>query len=350
MILPKAPQKTAILMDIQKRSLGFLYGSDWHYLDHLAPFCSLLSIPLVVTDNHVLIMAQRFYPSLVVTYLSPLSFSQNLCSLCDILFTCLPKGYIELLFFFEQLQHKKKLLTIWLPHGNSDKDNLEGLANETMILSYGKQMKDRLQEKNLLKKLFQLISIGNFRSLFFYKQLPFYTKQVFPKITFPKNRQTILFAPTWNATPIEKTVKELLEKLPQAYNVLIKLHPNSLHNPNIFSIQERYRKNASIKFIDKIPTIFPILSTVDILITDASSIAYDFLFFDRPIFFLNAQNTPMTKTGYRSSPTTLCQDLVKPDLFQEARKSLYLYAFSQTCSEKMLIQKIEAACKRYFAL
>ena len=30
---------------------GLIYGPDLHHLDHLAPICSLMNIPLIVTEK-----------------------------------------------------------------------------------------------------------------------------------------------------------------------------------------------------------------------------------------------------------------------------------------------------------
>jgi hypothetical protein len=41
------------------KSAGFIYGPLEHHLDHLAPFCSLMQLPLVLTDEELLEKAGR---------------------------------------------------------------------------------------------------------------------------------------------------------------------------------------------------------------------------------------------------------------------------------------------------
>jgi CDP-glycerol glycerophosphotransferase (TagB/SpsB family) len=65
----------------------------------------------------------------------------------------------------------------------------------------------------------------------------------------------------------------------------VKLHPYVL-NQYLNSI-ENVKKYSNIVFYNTQGDIYPILKNIDILITDYSSIAYDFMLLDRPIIFFN---------------------------------------------------------------
>ena len=145
--------------------------------------------------------------------------------------------------------------------------------------------------------------------------------------------KTILYAPTWNHSDVVADLPLLLKNLPPNYNLLVKLHPNTLNK--LPHLPEQY---PDIPFISDIPTIFPILDKTDILITDTSSIAYDFLAFDRPLYFFTSDRTPIHRTGYITSPKTLPKDLERPDIFDDARKELYSYTFHKSFPQDLLSQ------------
>src|ERR1700689_2362026 len=55
-----------IMRMMRSNSVGLLYGPLHHHLDHLAPFCSLKGIPLVITEETIAKQAQLYYPDLKI--------------------------------------------------------------------------------------------------------------------------------------------------------------------------------------------------------------------------------------------------------------------------------------------
>lgn len=98
---------------------GLIYGNDPHYIDHLAPLCSLLEIPLIVTDEEIKESLDIFYPKLAVIYIDTLSATSYVAEHYDILFYCGARAFFDDIFFFQQKLMNKKIHTIWCPHGNS---------------------------------------------------------------------------------------------------------------------------------------------------------------------------------------------------------------------------------------
>lgn len=330
------------------KSAGFLYGLDLHHLDHLAPFCNLMKIPLIFTNGIAFSMAKEFYPGIKIKLYSPLTFSEEILINYDVIFTCLPKELIDPLFFFDEHKLRKKILSIWIPHGNSDKDNLAGLKNEKIILAYGKQMIDIMTKKEVLSKVFQSIIIGNYRAHFFEDKKKLSLGVLKKKLTFLNKQKTVLYAPTWNDSPVEEHLHYILKNLPSNINLFVKLHPNTLTKNFHSRFKELYEEKPNIKFIDNVPTIFPILDKTDILITDISSIAYDFLYFDKPIFFLSRAKSPIHLTGRLTSIETLFEDIRNKDTKTEARKALYNYAFSHQVHFESLTSIIKNTYETYF--
>lgn len=101
-------------------------------------------------------------------------------------------------------------------------------------------------------------------------------------------KETILYAPTWKGKDVRKANNDMLQiigdlqylerKVGDQYNILIKVHPflykKAIAHPEI--------KNQLVPdFIDS----NELLATIDLLITDYSSIFFDFLVTGRPILF-----------------------------------------------------------------
>src|SRR6267154_2464648 len=125
---------------------GLIYGPELHHLDHLAPLCCVMNIPLIVTEEKIAEFAKRYYPDLVVVLSDYMSVPQYLVSHFDIIFYSMPRDLFDEIFFLTQKLSQKRIHTVWCPHGNSDKGNsifyMEALKKEEAALVYGKQMID----------------------------------------------------------------------------------------------------------------------------------------------------------------------------------------------------------------
>lgn len=112
-----------------------------------------------------------------------------------------------------------------------------------------------------------------------------------------KTQKTLLYAPTyrsvkgsesWPINPLFESEIDLLKKYLNENNItfMIKPHPNEinefnkLESKNIKVISSNWLENNKINF-------YSILSMIDILITDYSSIHYDFILSNKPIIFFN---------------------------------------------------------------
>jgi CDP-glycerol glycerophosphotransferase (TagB/SpsB family) len=104
-----------------------------------------------------------------------------------------------------------------------------------------------------------------------------------------KTKKIVLYAPTFRDTKedvFKKDTQRLLLKLNnfcRENNVLFIFKPHS-NSVKIFK-DEKNKKLSNIYFATENQDIYPFLSSVDILITDYSSIFSDFLLLDRPIIF-----------------------------------------------------------------
>jgi hypothetical protein len=319
---------------------------DTHILDHIAPLCFILDIPMYIGDETTYLIAKKYYPQVNI-------------NLCKNVFNFLTKNFQTLISC--KLWHPslflihEKIKFIFCPHGNSDKgfinkSLLQAYAFQGGLFLYGNQQLDNLKKLNILKSLPPYKKIGNFRYSFYLNQKAFYDdlaqKEIFSKIN-PKNK-TILYVPTWkdseNSTSFFSICKKLIKTLPKDYNLIIKVHPLlEKRDPSLFyqTLPENLPSNVLIL---NTPLVFPILEKIDILLGDFSSIGYDFLIFEKPMFFIdhlqrNSKTSSLNlhkcgisipKTHYNNIYSFIEKNLSwKKSLKQ---KKMFLYAFGKTLS------------------
>jgi teichoic acid glycerol-phosphate primase len=342
-------------MTAQSRAAGLIYDPHVHHLDHLGPLCALMGIPLLVTEKKIEELALKYYPNLTVVLCDYMTLSEWVVSHFEILFYSMPRDLFDEIFFFAQKLLQKKVHTIWCPHGNSDKGAqifyMEALKKEEAALLYGKQMIDYFQRKNVYDQLKGHVLVGNYRHAFYLENKAYYDALAEREIQrkLPKAEKTLLYAPTWqdyeSSTSFFDAASPLIEKLPSRHNLIIKLHPNLVLQEEfkVEALIDKYSGRDNVLFLTEFTPVYPILQLADIYIGDMSSIGYDFLTFNRPMFFLNqnardAQNDAglyLFRCGIEipledyPSIHKMIDNYFKFELrnFAEIRKEVYDYAF-----------------------
>ncbi|NGX39809.1 MAG: hypothetical protein KR126chlam1_01142 [Chlamydiae bacterium] len=283
---------------------GLIVGPEYHHLDHLAPLCSLLDLPLLVTDQEMASIAKKYYPDLSLCHFVEEEIPERVIQEFDTILYSTPRVLFDELFFFAEAFHQKKIRTVWCPHGNSDKGRgttafMEGLKEEETLLTYGPRIEVFLREKGIEGTF---LRVGNYRLNYFEKHRKFYNhlmKDILPE----KAKHTLLYAPTWQDGEKNSSFTDLWEKgfseIPSDYTLLVKLHPNLYRQypDQIAEMQSKAPKQ--VHFLENLPPIYPLLSHIDLFIGDAaSSIGYDFLYFKKPmLLFSNENDPPLAKAG-----------------------------------------------------
>lgn len=339
------------------RSAGLLYGPEAHHLDHLAVICLLMQIPLIITDEEIAEDARAYYPDLTVIEVDTIGVAALVVERFEVIFYTMPRLLFEEIFFFAQQFNRKKIHTIWCPHGNSDKGHasifMEALELEEIALVYGPKMVDFLIQKQVFHQLKAHVVTGNLRYTFYRKNKPFYDQIVEEKISKKMGPalKTLLYAPTWQdsegSSSFFDATPGLIDQLPENCNLIIKLHPNLLYQGDgkTERILHRYEDHPHVLFLTKFPPVYPLLDLVDVYIGDMSSIGYDFLIFNKPMFFFNQNNRdPESDQGlylFRCGIEVKREDyphfytIMKKHLssdtrqFTPIRKEVYDYAFGK---------------------
>lgn len=116
-------------------------------------------------------------------------------------------------------------------------------------------------------------------------------------------RPTALYAPTYSeASSLHLAGPEIVRALDAAgFNVLVKLHDRSLdRDPRYhggidwrarFAAVAAASPSRRIHFVER-PDACPVLAAADVMVTDHSSIGFEYLLLDRPLIVFDAPNLP----------------------------------------------------------
>ncbi|MBA3958089.1 MAG: CDP-glycerol glycerophosphotransferase family protein [Parachlamydiaceae bacterium] len=351
-------------MHIEKKGIGINPSSLTHYIDHLAVICIIMDIPLLFIDEEDFILAKKYYPELKAEWAAYEELTpEYLIARYDVLYMSdlwdrhtFHEKYAPL-----EKQYKKQLRHVHCPHGFSDKAfYLRKCANEDITLIYGQNMCDMLKKEGVFEQLNQYVITGNYRYTYFKKHRSFFDKIVKDEILskFEKQQPLILYAPTWldleESTTFFDAASFLLDNLPDHYNMLVKLHPRlELDDVALYyQILGKYELKKNILFLKDFPLVFPILAYTDIYIGDTSSVGYDFLAFNKPMFFLNKQpqnptlfqcGTVITPADYHNLYKIIASQLPQNQL-SPIRSQLYEYTFGPEIPFEQIKQNIIQAC------
>jgi len=126
--------------------------------------------------------------------------------------------------------------------------------------------------------------------------------EIIKKYNLDENKQTVLYAPTWihNSNlikndfmnPKNNSFIKFLDTISSNLNInlIFRPHLNTVYSKNDVSFINAL-KNISFMPQDKYDSVEDFLVISDILITDYSSIAFDYMLLDRPVLFLNTPSS-----------------------------------------------------------
>ena len=318
-----------------KRSAAIHTGPFTH-LDHLVPVCLTFDLPLLVTDERAYAIGKEFYPQILFQLMDPAELSlEYMARSFDIIYTCGKFWALELRPLLE-LFHSKQMRFVFCPHGNSDKEALlqkhHRPISQDSALVYGPQM-----EALMARSAEQLITIGNLRQKYYAQEKAHFDRLFKEKIPLNPSKKTILYAPTWETkatgSSFISSASAVIDQLNGEYNLLVKPHPllEETHPAHYYRMEGKCAALADVHFIDAFPAIYPILEHTDIYLGEHSSVGYDFLFYNRPMFFLSEKEGTLQRCGESVKPEELKQK-IKSDqrgLFG-IREEIYKQAFGKS--------------------
>lgn len=319
------------------RSVVFNTGPDYHLLDHIAPLAEQLHCPLIVTEELNLELAKRFYPQIEVHHVPDLEFRLgDIAKQFDILYEC--KYWQPHLKTIFRTLYNKEMRLVFCPHGQSDKGYgapvLAPYALQDAVLVYGQLMLDMLKELNIDVPEYTLV--GNYRWKFYQKHRQFYDALA-PKID--RRKRTLVYAPTWcdldDSSSLFKQGMRVISELPSDWNLILKVHP-LLKQRNPAQYEMLKLEASNLVLVDEFPPVYPILALADVYLGDASSVGYDFLMFEKPLYFFPTQLPGrLHACGALIDPSLpIYPQLKLENRYLEAQKTLLAYAFASASKGK----------------
>ncbi|MBM3197169.1 MAG: hypothetical protein FJZ61_04230 [Chlamydiae bacterium] len=295
-------------------AMGLIYGSRFEDIDHLAPLIEILKLTLFVTDEKIEQIIKHFYPAVNVRICSPNDLGKALLKEGKTLISCIPTPKIRRLFGLEEMLQKRGLHTVFLPHGYSQADMTKGLLAEKHILVFGRKMVDQLYSLTTNYNFKTLVSVGNYRFLYFKKNLSFLEKNLEPAFLEVKEHRALFF-PTLLETP--EHVDFLRAHLKENWKLFVKYHAKNINDP----VDLKIHKDEKIDT----PYIYPYLEKGALFVVEDSSVVYDALFFNTPTFFFK-DHPELDTLGIRFEEN-LDESLKKVARLQEKKKEILPYAF-----------------------
>ncbi|MBB64421.1 MAG: hypothetical protein CMO81_05100 [Waddliaceae bacterium] len=346
----------------------------WMYLsEHLAPICTIMDIPLTLPSKKTAQQVAKYYPDLKTQVIESENFSLSyLFEKYDVIFhsdTFDLQSHAKALKDMIQNLDKDAHI-VHCPHGFSDKGFwFERSVNEDITLIYGQNELDLLRERGVLQNLKHYVMVGNTRLPYYQKHQKHFDeivqKEVFAQ--FDQERPTLLYAPTWqdpeNSSSFVDASEILLKQLPKEFNIIIKLHPRTRnsHKEHLNDMIEQYKAHPQVVILEDYPLVYPILSKSVAYIGDMSSIGYDFLAFDRPLFLLN-QNRRDTnndrglflyRCGVEITPDqyknifSLIKETLVNDQKSESRQQVYRYTFGKERGTGQIRKDLILQCENH---
>jgi hypothetical protein len=281
------------------KSISILIGPSI-YLDHLGVLSEILQIPLIVTEEKTFLIAKKFYPNLEVKLvdLSEITL-EFLASNFDTIFHT-NKFWVVEIDPILKLIHKKTMRFVFCPHGNSDKESyFTNHVKQDVSLFYGEQMLRQLHHSGSLKKIGFTVETGNYRYDYFKKNEIFFKLLLEEELSnkLDPAKKTIFYAPSWDMknTPSSffEHFESIIATLNESFNLIIKIHPllEERYPAETFFRLSKLQQKRNVVLLSDFPAVYPILSISDIYLGDYSSIGYDFLSKNKPMFFLLPEGT-----------------------------------------------------------
>lgn len=342
------------------RGICLLPGERLQYFDHIIPLSHILSAPIIFHHESDLEIAQKYYPDLQGSFIPYRQVTLDYV-----------KHHFDYFVTSDLVgrSHQHYLRHVHCPHGFSDKlVYLTRLAFEDIALVYGQNMLDQFAELGALSRVYSYVTIGNYRYLYYQLHRAYYQIMVRNEILshFAKKQPIITYAPTWldyeDGTTFFDYGDEIIKRLPDHYNMIVKLHP-LIHKENaaIFErIVDTYKYKTNLVITDSFLPVYPILEHTDIYLGDSSSLGYDFLRYNRPLFFINKfkrdpsrdRRLYLSRCGTLINPAdipniySIIESALKSDQerFSQIRSEINEYSFTPGKSFEEIKQQILDAC------
>ncbi|CAG1007235.1 hypothetical protein BURK1_03379 [Burkholderiales bacterium] len=300
-----------------------------HHVEHLAPWCGIVGMPMLLADSPGLYAASRCYPGLDTAWAHGVRMPAAVDAFAGAIRERAPRVvFYSDLFGRDSL---RRLLggradaprVVYVPHGFSEKrqDWARGTAFQDVAVVYGQHALDQLAALGVAGHLERCVVSGNVRRRWHRLHAAHFRAQLAALgLGDPPAGRTLLYAPTWQdaigSSSYFAAIAPLALRLPAGWRLVVKLHPHSeRYAPMLDEIEARCG-NRNVHFVRNSPLTFPFLEIADAYLGDMSSLAYDYLASGRPMFFANP--TAGAPADAAHSRLFTCGTVIPPDRYDDA--------------------------------
>ncbi len=187
--------------------------------------------------------------------------------------------------FLRDHERPSKNNVVQIFHGMSDKPFTyeRDFRHYLLCLCAGQRQVDRLL-CNRLNREMRWVNIG----------YPKFDRPPRASEIFYNDKRTLIYCPTWRKGGISSIEifldnNDLINQILKAYNLIVKPHPNIFNRERKFydqGIVDRLRQIPGIKLV-RSGNVMPLFARADLYIGDISASGYEWLYFNRPMIFLN---------------------------------------------------------------
>lgn len=310
-----------------KRGLAIAFFP--HHIDHLAPICAMMGAPMLVCDGPGQLDAVRHYPGLKAVAIHQATMAAAVEQIVKSIDQYRPEViYYSHLFDRATLSEifgrgKDCPRVVHCPHGFSEKRQTyaQGVALQDVALLYGRFALDQLAALGVDMLLHHYLFTGNYRHTYYLQHKAFFDQALARYgIDNGARQKTLLYAPTWSdaigSSSFFAAFAGLISGLPAGYRLVVKMHPHlEYESTEVDRLLATAKGNPNIIIVRNCPLTFPLLDRADAYIGDMSALAYDFLLFNRPMFFLN--QTAGTDSDASGSQLFRCGTPIGPGQYQD---------------------------------
>ncbi len=343
-----------------------------HHVEHLAPVCGMLGVPMLACDSPGQRAALLSYPALSTDLIGGLRMPEGVERVVaridelgpDVVLYSDLVARDALRRYFRGRRKVPRIVHV--PHGFSEKRQpwARGIATQDVALMIGRHAIDQLASFGVERCEATLVVSGNLRRAWFDAHAAFFAGARRSWGLREDPRRTVLYAPTWDdaigSSSFFGAVAALVAALPRDTRLVVKLHPHLERDAQaVTALLAPYAGRDDVVVLRGCPLVHPVLELADVYLGDMSAMAYDFLAWGRPMFFLNAlEGTAHDPRGARLwgcgtaiAPSDFARsfDIVARGLeddaarHAEARRALDAYTHAPPLDAPALAAAIDAA-------
>jgi hypothetical protein len=294
-----------------------------HHVEHLAPWCALLGMPIVLPEHPVLRHAVLAYPGLDAEWVPGVWQPNGIVPLAAAVRARAPR-----VVFYSELFDRDTLRSlfgggsaaprvVYAPHGFSEKRQgwARGTAFQDVAVLYGRHALDQLEAFGVADRLHRCVFSGNVRRGYYRAhERHFRAQGEGLGLARDGRTRTLLYAPTWDdaigSSSFFAAFEAVASAVPAGWRLVAKLHPHAeRHAAAIDRIEAAFR-GRGVHLVRRCPLTYPLLDLADAYLGDMSSLAYDFLACGRPMFFTNP--TSGTARDAAASRLFACGTVIPP--------------------------------------